>query len=52
MGYISGLGLGLYIRAVTTFKLEGEVIFLSESSQGEVEDKRVVGGLLEEVDGD
>jgi hypothetical protein len=27
-------------RALTTFKLEGEVTSLSESSQGEVEDNR------------
>jgi hypothetical protein len=28
------------IRALTTFKLEGEVTSLSESSQGEVEDNK------------
>jgi hypothetical protein len=28
------------VRALTTFKLEREVTFLSESSQGEVEDNR------------
>jgi hypothetical protein len=36
------------IRAPTTFKLEGEVTSLSESSQGEVADKREVGRLLGE----
>jgi hypothetical protein len=33
-------------RALTTFKLEGEVISLSESPQGEVEDNREVWRLL------
>jgi hypothetical protein len=36
-------------RALTTFKLEGEVISLSESPQGEVEDNREVWRLLTEV---
>jgi len=35
-----------YCRALTTFKLEGEVTSLSGSSQGEVEDNR------REVNGD
>ena len=30
----------IYTRALTTFKLEGEVTSLSESSQGEVGDNR------------
>ena len=36
-------------RALTTFKLEGKVISLSESPQGEVEDNREVWRLLTEV---
>ena len=32
--------LYIYIRAPTTFKLEGEVTSVSESSQGEVGDNR------------
>ena len=35
-----------YIRAPTTFKLEGEVTSLSESSQGEVGDNREKWGDL------
>jgi hypothetical protein len=41
------------VRAPTTFKLEGEVTSLSESSQGGVGDKqREVGRLLGEVNCD
>ena len=38
--------------APTTFKLEGEVTSLSESSQGEVGKNREVGRLLGEVNFD
>ena len=38
------------LRALTTFKLEGEVTSLSESSQGEVGDNRVKwGDFLEKL---
>jgi hypothetical protein len=40
------------IRALTTFKLEGEVTSFSEGSHGEMDDKREVGRLLREVNGD
>jgi hypothetical protein len=42
----------LNTRAPTTFKLEGEVTSLSESSHGEVGDKRELGRLLGEVNCD
>jgi hypothetical protein len=40
VGFTTTYAISVYLRALTTFKLEGEVTSLSESLQGEVEDNR------------